>query len=509
MSGAPRTRARYTFGPLERRGLVGSLRPAQTAIMGAALLIIVLVLVAAGRRPGGLLLAFGIASAALVTTFWSVRGRTLEAWLPVAARFLARRLSGRLEYRSSAPTAGVILQRHGEVLAATSLPEELGDVEVLAAPVDSAGAAVIGVVKDRRAHTYTATLGVRVRNFALLSDAEQERRLAAYGTVLAGLARDESLIRRVAWIERTVPNDGDDVAAYLQQARDASLSLSAGPVASYIELIESAADVTQDHELFVSLQLDGWRGHSQARRLGRGDHGMLRLVVRELDLFARRLEGAGVLILGALPPRMLAKAIRDGYDPFGRTARARAGALDSERAGTPVALAGPQARSSGWATLDSDSARHATYWISEWPRIDVGAVFLQPLLMQTTAVRTVAMVMDAIPPSRAIAEIEQARTTDIADETTRQRLGQTTTARHAQKAQATARREQELADGHAELRYAGYVTASAPVDDEEAFDRACAEIEHAAQQSRLRLERLYGEQDYAFTFGLPLCRGLS
>jgi hypothetical protein len=206
---------------------------------------------------------------------------------------------------------------------------------------------------------------------------------------------------------------------------------------------------------------------------------------------------------------MLAKAIRDGYDPFGRTARARVAALDTDRAGAPVELAGPQARTTDWAMLASDSALHATYWISEWPRIDVGAVFLQPLLMQTTAVRTVAMVMEAMPPSRAIAEVEQARTTDIADETTRQRLGQTTTARHAQKAQATARREQELADGHAELRYAAYVTVSAPIDDHEALDRGCAEVEHAAQQSRLRLERLYGEQDYAFTFGLPLCRGLS
>jgi hypothetical protein len=505
----PKARARYTFGPLEQRGLVGSLRPTQTAILAAALVIILLVLVAAGRHPAGMLLAVAVGAVALVVTFWPMRGRTLEAWVPVALRFLGRRASGRVEYRSSAPSAGVVLRRDGTVVPATSLPEELGDVELLAARVDPPGPAAIGVVKDRRADTYTATLGVRVRNFALLSDAEQERRLAAYGTVLAGLARDDSPVRRVGWIERTVPNDGDDVAAYLQQARDPALSLSYGPVASYIELIESAADVTQDHELFVSLQLDGSRGRSQARRLGRGDEGMLRLVVRELDLFARRLEGAGVQVLGALPPRMLAKAIRDGYDPFGRTARARASALDSDRAGTPVELAGPQARKTGWATVASDSAVHATYWISEWPRIDIGAVFLQPLLMQTTAVRTVAMVMDAIPPSRAIAEVEHARTTDIADEATRQRLGQTTTARHAQKAQATARREQELADGHAELRYAAYVTVSASIDDEEALDQGCAEVEHAAQQSRLRLERLYGEQDYAFTFGLPLCRGLS
>ena len=508
MAAEPRARARFTFGPLEQRGLVGSLRATQTAILGGALVVGVVVL-AARRNAVGMLMAVVIATAALLLVFFKVRGRTVEAWAPVITRYVARRVTGRVRYRSAAPMAGLLLRLNGAVEAAMSLPEELGDVELVAAPVDPTGTAAIGVVKDRRGQTFTATLGVRVRNFALLSDPEQERRLAAYGTVLAGLARDDSTIRRVGWVERTVPNDGDDVAAYLQQARDPALALWSGPVTSYIELIESAADVTQDHELFVSLQLDGWRARAEARKLGGGDEGMLRLVVREVELFARRLEGAGVQVLWALPPRTLAKAIRDGYDPFGRSSRARAGALDPARNGTPTELAGPQARDTTWSTLGTDSAVHVTYWISEWPRIDVGAVFLQPLLMQTTAVRTVAMVMDAIAPSKAISEIEQARTTDIADETTRQRLGQVTTARQTQKAHATARREQEIADGHAELRYAAYVTVSARADDPEGLDRACAEVEHAAQQCRLRLERLYGEQDYAFTFGLPLCRGLS
>jgi hypothetical protein len=141
------------------------------------------------------------------------------------------------------------------------------------------------------------------------------------------------------------------------------------------------------------------RPTAPVRKLGSGDEGMLRLVVREVELFARRLEGAGVQVLGALPPRTLAKAIRDGYDPFGRSARARAraGALDPARNGTPVELAGPQARDTTWSTLATDSAVHVTYWVSEWPRIDVGAVFLQPLLMQTTAVRTVA----TAPPCEA------------------------------------------------------------------------------------------------------------
>ena len=76
-----------------------------------------------------------------------------------------------------------------------------------------------------------------------------------------------------------------------------------------------------------------------------------------------------------------------------------------------------------------------------------------------------------------------------------------------QQQDATMRREDELADGHAEFRFAGYVTVSAP--DEEALERSCAEVEHAAQQARLELTRLYGQQAEGFTFTLPLARGLT
>ena len=126
------------------------------------------VVLAARRDAGGMLVAVAIATAALLLVFFKVRGRTLEAWTPVIARYLARRLTGRLRYRSAAPTAGLLLRPNGSVEVAVSLPEELGDVELVAAPVDPAGTAAIGVVKDRRGQTFTATLGVRVRNFALL-----------------------------------------------------------------------------------------------------------------------------------------------------------------------------------------------------------------------------------------------------------------------------------------------------------------------------------------------------
>ena len=69
-----------------------------------------------------------------------------------------------------------------------------------------------------------------------------------------------------------------------------------------------------------------------------------------------------------------------------------------------------------------------------------------------------------------------------------------------------ARREEELADGHADCRFSGYVAVSAP--DPDALEEACGEVEQLAQQCRLQLTRQRGRQAEAFTWTLPLCRGL-
>ncbi len=149
---------------------------------------------------------------------------------------------------------------------------------------------------------------------------------------------------------------------------------------------------------------------------------------------------------------------------------------------------------------------HATYWIAGWPRGEVGATFLSPLLLQTQVARAVAVTIETVPPQKAIREVEAARTSDQADQELRGRMGFIETARRRRLSEATARREEELADGHAAVRFAGYVTVTARSAEE--LERSCAEAEHAAQMAHLELLRLYGQQEEAFTYTLPLCRGL-
>ena len=493
---------RYRFGPLEQRGVVGPLRLGQVAVLALAAAIGLGALYAL-RSWLGLAVAVLIVGGAAAVVVLPFEGRTLEAWAPLGIRWLLRSREQKLGYRSAAPGGGVRPGAEGPTVCEESLPDELAGLRMLAVPY---GADQVGVIRDRAAGTYTAAIAVRAGAFGLLDGAEQERKLDAWGSVLASLARDGSPVRRLQWIERTLPAQGDELAGYLQAERDRAVPLDSGLVASYIELVESAAPATQEHEILLALQIDERRGARELRRMGGGEQAACELLLREAENLAERLSIAEVTVFGLLRPRRYAEAIRDAFDPFGRQARNRAGLGEPDRAGVDPALMGPLADETGWSTYRTDSAHHATFWIASWPRNDVGPAFLTPLLMQTTALRTVSVCIEPIAHSIAIRRAEAARTAEVAEELQRERQGFMTTARIRRQQQAAARREEELADGHAEMRFAGYVTVSAASAAE--LERIATEVEHAAALSRLELARLYGEQDAGFTFTLPLGRGL-
>ena len=139
------------------------------------------------------------------------------------------------------------------------------------------------------------------------------------------------------------------------------------------------------------------------------------------------------------------------------------------------------------------------------------ALFLQPLLMRSGLTRTVAMCMELVGPSRAIGRAERAATEAATEQSLRARVGQRTSQRQSQRDQAATARERELAEGHASVRYAAYVTVSVPAEGPDALAALEADVSRAeleAKRSPLRLERMWGQQAEAFTYGLPLCRGL-
>jgi hypothetical protein len=512
--------ATYRFAPHPSRGVLLGLRTAQ--LVGLALAAALSLGAVHLGGLAGLALALAIMLLAGGLLLLPLHGQTLEQWAPVVLRFFLARLGGQARLRSQRAQLGhVVMLPSGQLdparlAAPQALPAELSDIELLEGELVRYEGARLGVAKDVRARTFTAALRVQGRAFALLSPREREQRLADYGAVLSALARDDCPVRRVAWIERALPGDGDALGDHLLEAKrgDASLEDPPEELVSYLQLIGRAGDVAEAHELTFALQIDARRPSARRAiaRMGGGDLGALAVIASEVGQLIELLDRAGILVSGALTRRGLAGAIRDSYDPWGRRARSRQldPTLPSDGSIAPH-TAGPLARDEGWSHIASDGALHCTLWAAEWPRIDVRALFLQPLLMQSQLTRTVAMCMELVGPSRAIGRAERAATEAATEQSLRARVGQRTSQRQSQRDLAANLRERELAEGHASVRYAAYVTVSVPAERPDALSALEADVSRAeleAKRCPLRLERMWGQQAEAFTYGLPLCRGL-
>ncbi len=495
------SRMSYRFGPLERRGILGPVRAGQAGVLAAGALLAIAVIDHAPTAAGAFL-ATALFAASVLSAVAPVGGRTTEEWAPVAAAFAVRRVRGQGRFRSPLPVQGVRLLK-----PAPAGPLELDD-PTPAPPKSLEGVRIltasyrdrpVGLLSEQRGRLLTAVLACRVVSFSLLDPEVQERRLTRWGLVLSGAA--STAIRRIQWVERTAPAQGDELARWLHAERDPAVPLRGTPmIESYLQLIGSSASVAQEHEILVAVQVDARRVRDRAADAA------TRAVIAEAERIARGLETAEVMVRGALSPGQLARALRTAFDPYARTELAALQVADPARDGLDESNAWPLGADERWDHYRSEGAVHATYWIGGWPRIDVSPMFMEALLGRSSAVRTVAVTFDPIPPNRSTREVEAAITRDRADSDLRRRFGQAETARQRQAQDATMRREAELAAGHSEVRVAGFVTVSGR--DRDDLRRASADVLEHAARARLELHRLYGQQADAFTFTLPLCRGL-
>ena len=523
-------RLTYSFGPLERRGLAGGIAAGQVAVLGAGALLAILVLDHA-PSAGGATLATIICAVAGVTAFAPLGGRTVHEWLPIVARFAVARMRGDSRFVTTEPTAGTVTGIGADAGSAGTdaagtpaavpasqpnghrsrrwrrrrrpgggedpdlgTPPQLRGVKVLDAAYRDQP---IGVLAERSGRLATAVLACRVGSFSLLDHEAQERRLARWGLVLSGAGGGP--IRRLQWIERTAPAQGDQLARWVHEERDPSIPpRGTAMIESYLELISTSTKVAQEHEVLLAVQIDARR----ARERGRGP--AVQTLLEQTERVAQGLEAAEVTVLGALTPGQLARTLRTAFDPY---ARAELAALEAaEPGGDAASNSWPVGAREAWDHYESDGAMHTTYWISAWPRVEVSPMFMDSLLGHSSAVRTVSVTFEPLSIDRSTREIEAAVTRDRADRELRARFGQSETARQRQVADATRLREAELAAGHGEVRLSGFITVSGRDADD--LRRACGEVMEHAARARLELRRLYGQQAAALTFTLPLCRGL-
>jgi hypothetical protein len=361
------------------------------------------------------------------------------------------------------------------------------------------GGQPVGILITNRGRRMVAILACRVIAFSLLDDEAQESRLARWGLVLSGAAG--TCVRRLQWVERTVPSQGDELARWLATERDPAVAVRGTPmIESYLELISSTTKVSQDHEILVAVEVDAHHVRERGRTATRLS------LLEQTERIARGLEAAEVRVLGALGPGQVARALRTAFDPYARAELAALEAVDPAREVLAEAGSWPVGADETWEHYRTDGAFHATYWIGGWPRVDVSPMFMDALLGGSEVVRTTAVTFEPVPIERSTREVEAAITRDQADRDLRRRFGQSETARQRRAEEAAVRRESELAAGHGEVRLAGFVTVTGR--DLRDLGRACSVVHEQAARARLELHRMYGQQADAFTFTLPLCRGL-
>ena len=478
---------RYVFAPLERKGVIAGLGAAQVGLFGGALLVDTVLLRAA---PSGLgvLAAMAILAGAAGIAFVPIGGRPVGEWMPTVGRRSGRLATGSTTTRAAPGPAG---------LTGGALPVPAAFRGLMFDEISRPGADPLGVIRDRVTATLTAVVAVRGRSFALLDGADKERRLAAWSSILAGLSREGSPVRSLQWVERMVPGDAHQLTRHFDAGR--TLPAESAPALSYASLVAEAGPLGQEHECFVAMTIRMRKGRAQATPET--------VLLRELRLLEGQLRSAELDVDRVLSRRAIGAVLRSAFDPWASTGLARRAALHPDLLGCSPEAAWPTAADEGWACWRADDAWHATFWVAEWPRAEVGPDFLAPLLLHTAGQRSVSVIMAPLPPSAGIREAEAARTSQAADEQLRRRAGFLATARRQREAAGIALRESELSDGHAAYRFSGYVTVTAA--NPEALEVACGEVVQAGHQCRLELRRLLGIQDLAFAWTLPVGRGLA
>lgn len=471
------------FSRLARRGILLGLSGAQLVVVGVAAVSVV----ASLYTGGGASLAYvtPLVLVAAVVAFVGIGGRKLIEWLPILTRWMWRTGGGQRVYRRR-----VVTPRPAGTLA---LP---GDAARLRQWSDPETDAVM--VHDPHAGTLTAIVGLTHPAFILLDPLEQQRRITAWGRVLATACRSGRLTS-VQVMERTLPDSGKGLAQWWTEHghHDGSWTST-----TYAELIKLAGPAGERHASTISISLDMKAARRAIRAAGGGHRGAAAVLRQEMSTMTAALRAADLAPGDWLSPGELAVILRSAYDPVVAGALERHGNL-----GRDLATAGPVAVTETWSSLRSDSAHHCVLWISEWPRSLVYPGFLAPVLLSSGIRRAFTLLYTPMRTDQAARDIRKKKTEYLSDATQRQRIGQIEDAQQSAEYHDVLQQEADLTAGHGILRVTGLLTVSATDPDE--LERAVADIEQAAIQASCETRRLWGQQAQAFTAAaLPLCRSV-
>lgn len=470
------------FSRLTRRGILLGLSAAQLVTVGIAIATIITALYAGG----GMWLAYTAPTwaTALLLTWIPIAGRPVIEWVPVAGWWVYRTTIGQLLYRRR-----IVTPRPAGTLA---LPGDQARLREYEDPTTGAG-----MIHDPHQNTLTVVCEITHPAFVLLDPAEQERRVTAWGRVLATICRS-GRIATLQILERTLPDSGTGLAEWWTthgQPEDTSWAAT-----TYAELINRAGPAGERHATTLSISLDMRNAARQIRTAGGGIRGAAAVLRQEMNTLTAALRSADLTPSGWLTPGQIAVILRSAYDPAIAATLERHGQI-----GHDLATAGPVAVNETWSRIRTDSAHHAVLWISEWPRSMVYPGFLSPILLSSGIQRSFSLICTPMRSDQAARDIRKKKVEHISDQAQRAKIGQIEDASQTAEYHDVLQQEADLTAGHGILRYTGLITITATTIED--LDAHVAALEQAAIQANCETRLLAGQQAKAFTAAaLPLCR---
>jgi hypothetical protein len=481
----------YAFGPRDRGALLLGMRLNQILVVAGGVAATLIGFVSPAEHGGAIGFA-GLVAASFVAWF-PVQGRPIVDWVRPVANYLYARVTDQATYLGG-PWA---LHAPAKPQRRLELPGTGSQIRVKEFDTPHGSVAVV-----RDGPRWTAVLEVVAPAYPLADRGTQQERVSAWGALLAQLGQEGTRLAAIQWLERTIPDSGRGLDEWWRERglRDAPSAKA------YAQLIQAAGPAATRHETFVAVSIDERKCRRAIRAAGGGPDGTAKVLMSELSWIEQGLRRSDVRVVGWLGARDLGRLVRTQYDPASTVGIDKRGSEDLDR-GVALPAAGPIAARASFTSYRTDTGFHAVYWIAAWPRMQVEAAWLYPLLVLGGVRRTVSLTAEPIAPSKSFREIRSSKVQKRTEETQKERFGQIESAQDDEEHEALLRRERELVRGHVEYRFVGYVTVTASTAEE--LEDACSQVEQAAVRSVLEIRRVYGEQDQGFIAGaLPLARGV-
>lgn len=486
----------FRFGQRHRSGLFGTVPPSLAGV-GAVGLVTAWMAIS-NIIPIPMALLVGLACGWL--WFGKLHDRPVHEILPALTVWWWRKLRSRNQWYRP-----VALVSDGEQPVA--LPEVLSGLDLYefdVAWIAPGHNVAIGVVYDRHVESVTAVLRVSGDGqFALVDCAGQEMRIDEWGAAIGAFARENSPVSRVAFHDWTSPVAIRDTVAQLERkwADEAEHPARAG----YLQLLRDTCATVVDHEVLVEVTVDLGR---LAKARGESQLSVaLRTVAEQTRLFAGRLASAGLRVETVLCASDLITATRVRADPTVVEQLATLRRSLAAATGAAAPTFGPMYVSDEISLACIDGAFHRSWWFASWPRREVSAAWMDSLMFESGCTRSLTTVFEPVPPRKSDSDVDRERTQREANLETRRRKGNIIRRSDHKAIEEVENREVELSAGFNECHYTALVTLTATSMDQ--LQTQGADLEQAAANVGVELQKLVGKQAEGWVASLPLGRTLA